>query len=375
MYKQLEYLREGDSMDVGGTYQKDLPLSGMLSALHLKLSGSCVSNATIDGGPWRLIDHISKIEVIANGATVIKSYNGKEAQYINWRRLHKVPPHWWRNYATNTQEEHIFILFGRGLFDPTYGLDLSAYNRVELKITNSSSATYHSALTASVMQYWNRDMAGGFAGLLRSEEWRKWTPVQNATEYLELPNEFPIAAIILWSLPHATTYISDTGYYNPMDDIDFRIGGGTKQVYKGGLDDLGIYDYMNSMGEVLTGGHLYNHADVGADIGLGRPFGGAWGAGSKSGSGCSTVPTMEADPTLPTIKPEAFEGSDSIEFLMRGVAYHQMAALHFSESLSQDELLVPASTGAMTLNIHTADSASADAGTNAVILERLIPEG
>jgi hypothetical protein len=242
-----------------------------------------------------------------------------------------------------------------------------------LKITNSSSATYHSAMSASVMQYWLRDFAGGFQGMLRSEEWRKWTPVQNATEYLELPSEFPIAGIILHSLPAVTSYVSDTGYANPMDDIDFKIGGGTKQVYKGGLDDLGIFDYMNGQGEVLTGGGLFNHADIGADIGLGRPFGGAWGAGSKSGAVVTVVPTMEADPTLPTIKPEAFDGADMIEFLMRGVAYHQMVALHFSESLDHDTLLNPQEVGAMTLNIHTRDAATADAGTNAVVLERVVP--
>jgi hypothetical protein len=372
MYKQLEYLRENDTFTVGGTYRKDLSDSGMLSALLLKIDGTCVSNATIEGGPWRMIDHISKIEVIANGATVIKSLNGKQAQFIDWKRLKKVPPAWWRNYATNTQQDYIWLLFGRKLWDTEYGLDLSRFDSVELRVTNSSSSTYHSAISIGVLQYYLRELPGAFRGFLRSEEFRSWTPVQNATEYLSLPTEFPIAGIYLWSLPAATNYVSDTGYANPMDDIDFKIGGGTKQVYKGGLDDLGISDYMDDAGEVMTAGHLFNHADYGADIGLGRPFGGAWGAGSKSGSGCSTVPTMEADPTLPTIKPEAFDGSDSIEFILRGVAYHQQVALHFSPNLTEDELLIPSRDGVMTLNIHTADSSSADAGTNAVTLERVV---
>jgi len=373
MYKQFKYIREGATLIRGGTTRLDLDESGLLSALYLKIGATCVSNATLTADPWRLQDLLTLVEIIGNGATVIKSLEFKQAQFINFLRQGIVPPHWWRNYATNTQEEHLVLLFGRHLGDPNFGLDLAHWDNVELRITNISSATYHAdSMKFSAMAVYLRDHPGFPGGYLRSEEWRDWTTTSDETKYFILPTEFPIAGLYLRSLPETTNGVPETGFANQMDDIDFKIFGGVKEVYKGGLDDLAILNFIDRGAEVITGGHMYRTADYGGDISIGRPFGGAWAAGSKDGAVAAVIPTMEADPTVNALKPEAYEGDTTIEFIMRGIGFQNMAYLWFSQGLEPDSLLDLKTSGEGLLNIHTRSGAGYAGGTAQVVLERLV---
>jgi hypothetical protein len=49
-----------------------------------------------------------------------------------------------------------------------------------------------------------------------------------------------------------------------------------------------------------------------------------------------------------------------------------MATLWFAHDLSVDKLLDPKVVGDVLLNLHVRDAASAAAGTNTVVLERLV---
>jgi hypothetical protein len=373
MYKQLEYLREGVTMTRGQTYKIDLPETGMVSGLFLKLSAPSTSNATLAATPWRLQDLLGTLEVIANGSTIIKSADWKNFSFLHFLKSGVGEMSAWRNYATNTQFENLLVLFGRSLWDPDYGLDLSKYDNVEFRLTNSSSATYHSDdITASLMLAYLREHTGGFRGHIRTEKWREWTTVANETKYFTLPTEFPYCGIYLRALPDETSGVNDTGFANLMSDIDFKIGGGTKQVYKGGLDDLALMNYYELGKMAQVGGLLAATADHGFSVSLGRVLHRATASGSKDGSGSSTVPTIEADETDGYIKPESAEADSPIEFIFEGYGYQYSAWLHRSPELAPDTLLVPQQAGEITLNVMTANSASAADGTNQVILERVV---
>lgn len=374
MYKQVEVLRRGATFVRNSTYQIDLPKSGFLSALYLEISADCVSGATLADPKWRLFDHLGTVEVIGNGATVIKSANFVNMHFWNWLRQGIVPPHFWRNYATNTQFEHLLIPFGRFFGDPIFGLDLSKWDSVELKVTNSATSAYYGAdLSISVFETWLRDHPAGFAGYLRDELWREWKTVQNETKYLELPVEYPIADILLRAMPATTAGASATGYANLMYDIDFSVEGGTKQVYKGRLGELGVLNHLERGAEVLTGGHFDVTADNAIDIGIGRVFGWAGISGSKDGAVSIVIPTVEADSTSNTLKPEAREADSPVHFLFRGYGYQNHAWLWHSPNLLEEELLNPAQYSDIRLNIQTRDAASAASGTNQVLLSRVVP--
>lgn len=373
MYKQREYLREGVTLPLGETYQLELPKTGLLSGLIMKLTASCTTGATLADENWRLLDFISKIEVISNGATIIKSLSGKLAQYLARQHQHIIPPHFWRNYATNTQMEYIPLLFGRFLGDPEYGLDLSRYDNVEMRITNNSSATYHGTdITGSFLQTFIRDSSGAFKGHVRSENWQEWTTVSDETRYLILPTEFPISGLYLRALPDTTNGKSDTGMANLMDDIDFSIQGGTKRLYKGGLDDLLIQNYIEDGDDIITSGLADINADRGIDVGVGRMMGWSGISGSKDGAVSAVIPTMEADDTDNTIAFEAREADSPVEFIVRGMGFHNCTHLLDNPKLEADWMLDPRRDGECRLNIHTRSGAAYADGTNTVFMERLV---
>jgi hypothetical protein len=373
MYWQHEFLRVGATMPQSQTYRIDLPKTGLLSGLLLKVEAASVSAAFASGGNWRLLDYLTTIEVIGNGATVIKSLQAKHLHYLNWLRQGIVVPSNWRNYATNTQREYIPILFGRYLFDKDFGLDLSKWDNVELRVTNTTTTSTHGAdPSVNILQYFLRDAPGSFKGYLRAETWREWTTVADETKYFLLPTEFPISSILLRALPDTTTGMSDTGWGNLMYDIDLSIGGGTKRLYKGGLTELAVTNFLDKGAEVLTAGEWYGTADKGIDVGIGALNG--WSAvwGSKSGSAATVDLTMIADATDNTISFEGAQADQVAMFLTKGFGYQNMAYLMHNQELDPDLLLDPKRDGETRLNIQTRNAAAAAAGTNQVVLERLV---
>jgi len=373
MYKQLEYLRENVTMVRNQTYRIDLPESGLLSGIWMKITGACVSGATLADPLWRIQDHVNLVEVIGNGGTVIKSVQFKHLDYFNWLK-HKVSPiHAWRNYATNNEFEYVPILFGRKLGDVEYGLDLGRWDNVELRITNAATATYYGAdFTISLLLEYIRESPAGFKGFLRSETWREWTTVADATQYFTLPVEYPISGVYLRAVPHKTLGIADTGFANLMDDVVFALEGGVKRVYTGGLDDLALINYLEDGAESFVGGLIDITADRGVEVSQGRSLGHAMAITSKDGAGAAVIATIESDLTDGTIKPETREADNPIEFLFHGYAYQFMGHLWHSETLEPDTLLVPASVGDIKLNIHTQNAAAAAGGLNQVVLERIV---
>lgn len=373
MYKQLEYLREGVTATRGQTYRIDLPETGLLSAIFLKAEAPCTSGATLADENWRLQDLLGTLEVIGNGATVIKSADYKNFDFVNWLRNRVSPIAAWRNYATNTQIEYLPLLFGRSLYDKDYGLDLSKWDSVEFRLTNSSSATYHgSDLTISLLLAYWREHSGGFRGYLRTEKWREWTTVQNETKYNTLPSEFPISGVYVRALPDTTSGKADTNGSNCMYDIDFSMGGGTKRIYKGGLDDLALLNYYEHGGELIVSGLADVNADRGISVSLLRALGWSGISGSKDGAVSTVDITMEADATDGTVSFEAREADSPIEFMVKGYGYQNSGWLWHSQECNPEDLLDPATAGEIRLNIQTRDAAAAADGTNQILLERVV---
>jgi len=377
MFTQGIYLREAVTMTRNSTLKLDLPGEGQLSALLLKITGNCTSGATLTATPWRIQDHISNILVLANGATPIKSYSAPLAQYTAWLSQGLVPPHFWRNYAENTQMEYLWVLFGRRIGDEQYGLDLEAFSSMELQITNTATSTYYSTdFTVSVLQAFMRDMPGKFGSHIRTLNWREWTTVSDETKYYLLPSEFPLRGIHLRALPDETSGVNDCNCANLMDDIDFSLNGGTKQVYKGGLDDLMVLRYMERGAEIHTHGLIDRTADYGLDFSVGRAWGRSIGSGSKDDAVSSVIPTIESDQTDGSIKPEAREADSPIEIGVTGMAYQYTVPLLHVPDCEADKMIQPITKdGEVRLNLHTRSGAAYADGTNTVMLEQVAPNG
>lgn len=364
--------REDASWALGETYREDLPKGGLLSGLLLGVSGSSVSGATLATEAWKLLDLLGKVEVLANGNYPIISLDWRNLQYCVLLDQHKASPGKWRNYATNTQTEYLFIPFGRYLWDTQYGLDLSRYNRVEIRATNASSATYHSAaLSLDINMCLFDQVPGNFgAGFLRKEEFREWTTVASAWEYIELPTQHPIRGVHLQCIPDKDSdYKFETGMFNLAYDSLFTAKDGDMRLFEGSIDTLALQNWYEMPTEVLMSGHIDRTADKGFEMEIGNAFGWATASGSRDGAVSSTIPTMLGDGTDGTQALEAREADSNVAVMVRGFAPYQMVTYHYDRDAQPENLLTFQQHGQIKLDIQTRNAASAADGTNRVIVD------
>jgi hypothetical protein len=373
MYWQREYLRENTTMTRDETWREDLPKEGLLGSILLRMSVDGVSGAFAATEKWRILDFLSKIEVIADGSTIIKSLTGEVVNALSFYDQGIGNLDYWHSYATGTKWAHLLINFGRKLFDNEMGLDLSRFNNVELRITNDASSTYFGAdPSLSVLQFFLRDAPGAaFRGHLRTEEWRKWTTVADAIEYLELPTERPIRRIIMQCIPDVdSNNLSETGMWNVADDVELSLKTGVLRVFKGGIDDLmweNAWDYGR---ELFSAPNLYMTADKGRRVGMGYVLMAVGGAGTQDGAGAGTIPTLEGRRTDNTQKPETYEADTLISTLVRGICPENCVVFRFDKPDDPTVYLDPQAQRTVKLDVHTRNASSAADGTVRVILDR-----
>lgn len=375
MYWQREYLREGDSMTRNDTWREDLPAEGLLGSILFRMSVAGVSAAFAETLKWRISDFISKIEVIGDGSTVIKSLTGNCLNALQFYDQGIAHPDYWHSYATGTKWYHVLLNFGRKMFDTEYGLDLSRWNNVELKITNdATSSEFGASIGLSVLQYFLREApAGMFRGFFRTEEWRKWTTVQNETKYLELPTERKIRRVIMQVLPGVDSdKVANTSMWNIADDVEMSLKTGILRVFKGGIDDLMWENYLDYGKELLSSPNLYLTADYGRNVGMGYVTMATPGAGTQDGAVATAVPTLEGRRTDFTQKPENYEADTLIATLCRGLCPENTVVFRFDKPDEPVAYLDPMEQKTVKLDVHTRDSSSAAAGTIRVVLDRLV---
>lgn len=374
MFLQREYVREAVAMNLNETFKLDLPEHGLLTSLLVRISGNQITGYGTGAHDWRIIDEISKVAVLVNGATVCKSLTGYQAQALAFYDQGVIPPGDWRNYATNTQFEYLLINFGRYMGDPDFGLDLSKFANVELQITNTATSSDFTSLSVSVLGIYLRAApTGQFKGYLRTEEWRAWTTVSDETKYNDLPVEHIIRRILLQAIPDQdANFVNETAMTNLMDDIDLGLDTGQVRVFKGGLDDLMRENYLDLGKPSIVGGQVTQTADKGVDLSLGRSLMFVHGSVSKDGAGSATVPTLTADELNGTVTPETSEADSPINVLSIGFAPFYTAQFDFNLGWDVNNWLDPAQRKTVKLDIHTRSGAAYADGRNAIVLDRLV---
>lgn len=173
----------------------DLPKSAMLSELLLRITATHGANPNYDNHLWNCI---SKVEVIVDGSTVVKSLTGVQLLMLAYYNTLKMP---WDNAQEQetTESIQVFpILFGRFPGDLEYGLDCSKVLNPQLKITWDTtgagldatslySTSTYPVLDLNALQL--LDGAGMFAkGYIKSHEIETWSPTTNSEiKRVELP--------------------------------------------------------------------------------------------------------------------------------------------------------------------------------------------
>lgn len=376
--KRYEYHRQGDTFTIGETYREDLPKSGLLSGMLVQVSGTMVSGATLSTEATWLLDFLTKLEIVVNGATVVKSLDWLQQLYLVFLEQQALMANWWRNYAAGVQREMLLINFGRYLWDTEFGLDLSKYNRAEIKVTNSGSATYFTGnLTIDILLLYLEDMVGGFSrGYIRSEEYRQWTTVANTTEYIELPTKYPLRGIHLQAIPDQdANFVEETGMPNLIYDVTLGINSRGKKLREGQCFLPMALDNMLVPGSKILPSFADKTADKGFLSGFGYMTGASGVSGAKDGAVSTAVPTINGDNNGGRAVLENREADSPVQLMFTGLAPYNCHSIFYDRLADPAWLLDPSRHGQITLDVLTRNAASAADGTNSLILESVVPPG
>lgn len=379
MFWQRATLRDAVSMAFGQTWELDLPKDGQLGSLLLQMSSSPDSNALLILPKWRLIDYITKIEVMGDGSEVIKSLDGVEAIAAAFYDDGRVPVGLWRTYATTPQRQWVPIHFGRRFLDEIYGLDLSRFKQVTLKITNAAAdAQWQTDVTVSVFGYFLREAAAPFAGYFREELWKSWLPVADAIEYNDLPVGLPIRRLLLEARPARDTADSknNSTMIDLMLEIDFTFRSGQVRVYHDSLERLAHMMSCEGIGEVVTRGAIHRTAGYGFECGIGYCTSNI-GVGTADADGrTSVIANMRKDiqDSAQEIGYQTAEGP--LAWVVRGNSFCDCTPLWFARKEDLSDLLDPAGLEVVKVDIkcrsnRTLTGTSRNA-RNGIVLSRLV---
>lgn len=376
MYFREEYLRENKAIDRNNTYKLDLPAKGFLSSLQVKVVGRVeTGNPMAALAKWRLLDYLTKFEILADGDFPIQSLSPYIQKYGTFIDHKMVSGYKEEEYSQPYMREYFMFNFGRKFQDTEMGLDLSAFNSVEFHLTNALNTSYfQDETTISLKAYFlEESTARPFSGYIKKDQWREWPTVQDETKYLNLPLTYPYRRIILRTVPGLdANEIENTSFWNLADDVELSLKSGASRVFKGGIDDL-AYRNMLEIGQHILGvGNIYHTADKGFYTLPGYVQTMIVGAASAGGAVVTTIPTAKNAQNSSTQVMETYVGDEIPNFLAYGIApWH---CTHFGFDLTPDPAswLNAQANGEILLDVHTRNASSAASGTNYVALERFV---
>lgn len=380
MFVQKEILRDAVSMAFDGTYELNLPKNGQLMGLVLYISSTQNGYPFLTTQPkWRLIDYLSKIEVMADGSKVIKSLDGLEALAAAFYDNGEEPPGLWRSYSNTPHRQWIPINFGRKHLDEEYGLDLSRYDQVTLKVTNDATSTeFTTDINITVVAYWLREAGAPFAGYFQEEVWKSYLPVAGQTEYCTLPVGLPIRRLLLEARPAVDTADckNNSTMIALMSDILLTFKTGQVRVFKGSLEALGHLSTLELGRFVETRGGIDKTQGYGIEVGIGYVMQ-AIGVWQTDADGISTVlGNMRQDVQDSAQECGYRTANGSLQFDARGFGYMHTVPLWVARKPDLSDLLDPELEGVVRADITTTAgltlTGTSRNARNAIILSRLV---
>jgi len=379
---QKQTIRDAVSMAFGETYNLLLPKTGFLSSLMLYISASPQSAYLDDLIKWRLQDWISKIEVIADGSLLLKSFDGVQAIASAFFDDGRLPALMNRTYTTTPQRIFIPIHFGRHWLDELYGIDLSRYNSVELKITNDASTTsWQTAFTITVVGNFITEVASPFIGYFREEEWKTYLPVADQWEYHQLPIGDPIRRILIRHRPfHATADCkASSSFHNGGDDIEFNIRSGQTRLYRGSLEVLGHMTAMELDLMAELRGSVNTDEGKAFETGVGYCMQNLGYGGADADNITTALSNMSKDVQHSAQEMANNAATGPLAYVVYGHGFGHCVPIFFARKPGLEDLLIPADVQQVDLNIH-AQSGSTFTGTGtsaetAIVLSRLRQPG
>jgi hypothetical protein len=260
--------------------------------------------------------------------------------------------------------------------DQDYGLDLSAFDNVELRLTNDAATTeWSDTLNATLLLGLLRpSQRARSLGYMRSEIWRSYTSVQNEWTYLDLPTEHLLRRVVVQALPAIASAGSeaDTSFTNVIYQLQCYLRTGEIEVFNGYSADLLRINALSMGRDLIDHMHPYLTADKAVRTKVGYPLAHVFTVGSYAGSVETVIATLKAGQTYDTLIFENDIGAGPDEGLIKGLGYHDTVLLPFDYSPDPATWLDPNLDKQVQFNLHCRDSSAADNAAVSVVLDRLV---
>jgi hypothetical protein len=197
-----------DQLSLGatsGTRIVNLPEEGWLVALIAHVIGTNAASNDRFGPPHHIVQ---SLDVVADGGEVIKSVTPKLLKGTNHMDGIRFPGDVITQGNAMQQDESFYLLFGAGLEDTEYGLNLGRHTNPQFKITWDDTQTSMENCTAivawhatthpklSLICVFLEGTGGAPRGYVRSQ-YTTYTPAASAVKEVEIPRGHPLRRLVL----------------------------------------------------------------------------------------------------------------------------------------------------------------------------------
>lgn len=266
MYFQERYLKENRTFESLTCLETvDLPGSGLLSGLELRVFGTCGVGAN-KPDVW-LRDRLKQIEVVVNGSKVVKSFEGNQLLADMLYKRTPIYGHDSKNISGGQCEELFYINFGRHYHDLEYMLDLSQVNDPELRIDADFTLTSQNGWTKGVamaaapsynlIAHLLRDPVEVPKGYIKTSEVSRFTSGSAKKENMKIPRGPVYSNLYLqsWYASQGLGYILDKVELNINNDAIIPVRVGVQELEAQLARMYGLFEI--SEWAILKGGQAY----------------------------------------------------------------------------------------------------------------------
>lgn len=199
----------------------DLKLVDPISQLIIELAANITNDTAITA---HVIACLKKIELV-DGADVLFSLSGYEAEAVDWYHNHNFNSPWNIYMGWGETQRFIRVNFGRYLWDPILALDPKKFRNPQLKITLDIDAG-GAVPNLNRLQVWGAlfdQKAIEPIGFLMHKELKEYTLAASSHEYTDMPLDHPYRKLFLRQQEAGTEPNANINKIKLSEDQDKKI--------------------------------------------------------------------------------------------------------------------------------------------------------
>jgi len=225
MYFKEQRYEKAKASTLASTHTVALPETGLLDSLSLYFR---ITNAADMStyAPTNLHHHITKIEVIGDTDKTLFSLSAEEAIAKAFRKMMALPPFKQNEYNGKSQDLLIPLFFGRKFKDGKYALDLSKWDKVELKVTNdfTTSLITSGSLSMETRMCTQEDSVEAHPKFLKQWEYESEKPSADAAYVRpKLPSKGLLRSLMIQLDPDLTTLTAAVAQDPAGDNYNWKL--------------------------------------------------------------------------------------------------------------------------------------------------------